>query len=367
MHYSLAVVLPVVLALLAGSAQGTSCNSTSLCPSAFPCCSEFGFCGKDAFCLGGCDPLASKSLDACKPSPVCEDATHTFANNNRILSNATFFDGNASEYDWVVNSGTIINTNSSGGELAMILTEANGGTRLSSTRYLHYGTVTARLKTGRWGGVITAFITMSDIRDEIDWEFPGAATTEAQTNYFWQGYIPTESNNGHTEKGLADTFSNYHDYTIDWQPKTLTFSIDGKVVRTINQADTVDKSGVSRYPNTPSRIQLSIWPAGLPGAPPGTVEWAGGMINWKDPDYLSTGHFYALVKSVTIKCGDKANRSGNVTAYKYGANATAETPAISFTNQTTLLNGAGPSLDSGLQFRGAMAAVAALMMAAYIL
>lgn len=30
---------------------------------------------------------------------------------------------------------------------------------------------------------------MSDIKDEIDWEFPGAKTTEGQTNYFWQGVV----------------------------------------------------------------------------------------------------------------------------------------------------------------------------------
>lgn len=47
------------------------------------------------------------------------------------------------------------------------------------------------VKTGRWGGVVTAFITMSDIKDEIDWEFPGAQTSEGQTNYFWQGIIRT--------------------------------------------------------------------------------------------------------------------------------------------------------------------------------
>lgn len=69
--------------------------------------------------------------------------------------------------------------------------------------------VVATVKTGQWNGVVTAFITMSDIKgivmsfvrldqrslmiihvaDEIDWEFPGAATTEGQTNYFWQGVI----------------------------------------------------------------------------------------------------------------------------------------------------------------------------------
>lgn len=45
------------------------------------------------------------------------------------------------------------------------------------------------MKTGAWDGVVTAFITMSDIKDEIDWEFPGNRTTEGQTNYFWQGLI----------------------------------------------------------------------------------------------------------------------------------------------------------------------------------
>ena len=30
---------------------------------------------------------------------------------------------------------------------------------------------------------------MSDVKDEIDWEFPGAKTTEGQSNFFWQGVI----------------------------------------------------------------------------------------------------------------------------------------------------------------------------------
>ncbi len=60
--------------------------------------------------------------------------------------NGTYYDGNATEYDWVLDKGNVINTNSSGGELALLLTETNGGTRLSSTRYVHYGTITARRK-----------------------------------------------------------------------------------------------------------------------------------------------------------------------------------------------------------------------------
>lgn len=104
--------------------------------------------------------------------------------------------------------GNMMNTNTSGGELALLLTQNNGGSRISSTRYLHYGTVTARckrpcstpdrptlnrivfpVKSGRWGGVVSAFITMSAVRDEVDWEWPGANTTQAQSNYFWQGFV----------------------------------------------------------------------------------------------------------------------------------------------------------------------------------
>jgi len=56
-----------------------------------------------------------------------------------------------------------------------------GGTRISSTRYVHYGTIdfvlsklVFQLKTltlseaSRWAGVVSAAITMSDVKDEID-------------------------------------------------------------------------------------------------------------------------------------------------------------------------------------------------------
>ncbi|KAI3605291.1 cell wall glucanase [Moniliophthora roreri] len=335
------LVAALLSSLLFVGVQGTQCNATNHCPSTAPCCSEFGFCGDEHFCLGGCNPLNSYSLDSCKPNPLCQDAKYTFADNSRILSNASFFDGNVSEYDWVVDKGSIMNTNSSGGELALLLTQTNGGTRISSTRYVHYGKITASLKTGRWGGVVTAFITMSDIKDEIDWEFPGAATTEAQTNHFWQGVIP-EKTAGTTQKGLTDTFSNYHDYTIDWKPDQLDFVIDGNVVHTLKKSDTVDERGVSQYPSTPSRVQLSIWPAGIEGYPKGTVEWAGGMIDWNDPDYKAAGQFYALVKSIQIQCSDPQPPSpnSNITSYIYGTNSTTDTPSIAFSNASVLLNGA---------------------------
>ncbi|KAI0266518.1 glycoside hydrolase family 16 protein [Gloeopeniophorella convolvens] len=340
MNRFLTLALPLVISLSVVRAQGgQTCNITTPCPSEAPCCSSFGFCGDGAFCLGGCNPLSSHSLDSCRPNPVCQSGTHTFTDNSRIYSNASLFDGNATTYDWVLNSGNIINTNSSGGELALLLTETNGGTRISSTRYLHYGRVTVTMKTGRWNGVVTAFITMSNIKDEIDWEFPGANTTTGQTNMFWQGNIPAKTQ-GETEDGFSDTFSNYHDYTIDWKPDTLTFLVDNKTVRVLNKADTLDSNGVAHYPSTPASVQISLWPAGISSVAPGTVQWAGGLINWGDPDYKSAGHFYALVKSVDVECADPTPPSTDITSYVYGSNSSALTPSVAFSNQSILINGA---------------------------
>ena len=64
----------------------------------------------------------------------------------------------------------------------------SGGTLLSSTRYIHYGTIDFVMRepglswvqqcmtevqltvaeSSKWVGVITAAITMSDVKDEID-------------------------------------------------------------------------------------------------------------------------------------------------------------------------------------------------------
>jgi len=356
MHYSLAVLLSLALPALI-SAQGATCNVTQNCPASAPCCSEFGFCGSTAeYCLGGCNPLYSNTLDSCLPNPVCKSAVYKFADNSRVQTNASHYDGNATEFDFVVDKGTIINTGANGGELVMTLTEENGGTRLSTTRYLHYGTVTARLKTGRWGGVVTAFITMSNVKDEIDWEFPGNTTLEGQSNYFWQGVV-TDPRHGDFSDISSDSFSNYHDYTIDWQQDQLRWLIDGKVVRTLKKSDVVE-GGVTQYPTTPARIQLSLWPAGTSDSAAGTVQWSGGLIDYNSPDYKSAGHFYALIQSINVTCNDPVKPGADVTGYIYGANATTNTPAVALTNVTTNINAAAPGLGgAGQGLRTLLAAV----------
>lgn len=61
------------------------------------------------------------------------------------------------------------------------------GTLLASTTYMWYGNVKATFKTSRGQGVVTAFILLSDVKDEIDYEFVGVDLEHAQSNYYFQG------------------------------------------------------------------------------------------------------------------------------------------------------------------------------------
>ena len=52
------------------------------------------------------------------------------------------------------------------------------------------------------------------------------------------------------------------------------------------------------------------------------------------------GHFYALVKSVSVQCADPMPPDPKDTSYVYGANSSALTPSVTFSNESTLVNGA---------------------------
>ena len=47
-----------------------------------------------------------------------------------------------------------------------------------------------------------------------------------------------------------------HVNKIDWQQDTLTWLIDGQQVRQLKRSDVTGSDGISRYPSTPSRIEL---------------------------------------------------------------------------------------------------------------
>lgn len=143
----------------------------------------------------------------------------------------------------------------------------------------------------------------------------------------------------------------------------------------VNRVDTLSKDGTYyAYPSTPSRVQLSIWPAGIPSSPQGTVEWAGGMINWEDPDYVAQGNqFTIVIQKVAIKCSQETSTTvaNNGTlppgsdAYVYTTNDTKSgvVPRVFVSNESTNVNAGFKGIEGvGLGFGvGVASAIAAVL------
>jgi beta-glucanase (GH16 family) len=116
------------------------------------------------------------------PEPVCQSKTFDFSNLDGITSENDYL-GDATTTDWVM-SGQAVSYQDS---VLLTMPEGSVGTLLASSTYMWYGNVKATFKTSRGAGVVTAFILLSDVKDEIDYEFVGVELTTAQTNYYYQG------------------------------------------------------------------------------------------------------------------------------------------------------------------------------------
>jgi len=313
------------------NAQSLQCSDTQKCPESAPCCSEYGFCGSGAFCLGGCNPLQSFNATSCAPNPICISNQYTFGDQNRLVDTASF-NGDPATADWTTGGQPLYQN----GNIILTLAKGSGGTKISTTRYVYYGKMTARLRTSRGAGVVSSFITMSNVKDEIDWEWVGKNTLQGQSNFFYRGTLDYTHSAVHSITN--DSWGNWHDYTIDWTQDSITWLIDGTPVRTQNRSN-------GQFPSTPSRLQLGIWDAGATGAS-GTITWAGGVIDWaNNPDVLAAGYLYVQVQSVTILCYGQEGAGGNLkgtaqvnpqlTSYVYSDNATV---SLSSTNTSVKLS-----------------------------
>jgi hypothetical protein len=84
----------------------------------------------------------------------------------------------------------------------------------------------------------------------------------------------------------------YQTYTIEWLPDSLTWSINGKIVRTLLRSEV----NGTKYPSTLSQIQFSIWDGGL--SDPETRDWAGGPTAWEEGQPA----YEMMVDWVDVKC-----------------------------------------------------------------
>lgn len=143
----------------------------------------YGDCGVGAFCLGGCDPTMSTDFDSCVPNPICKSGNYKFTDLKDVQSINDYL-GDNSKINWQAQGNPV--KYPSGG-VALTMAEGTVGTLLASTFYVWYGKICATMSTSQGQGVVTAFIMMSDVKDEIDFEFIGNDVSNAQTNWYSQG------------------------------------------------------------------------------------------------------------------------------------------------------------------------------------
>ncbi|KAK3681079.1 concanavalin A-like lectin/glucanase domain-containing protein [Podospora appendiculata] len=341
-------LLPVGAALLGASsvlaADIPTCSLSKLCPESAPCCSQYGQCGVGAYCLGGCDPRMSFSLKSCVPSPVCESKTYKMDSLDPIVSIDKYL-GDPKTADWVYQGEPALY----GGNVLLTMPPRSVGTVLATTTYMWYGNVKAKLKTSIGAGVVTAFILFSDVKDEIDYEFVGTELTTAQTNYYFQG-IPNYDNSANIT--LSNTYDNWHEYEIQWTPDEITWLVDGQVGRTKKRSETWNATANQwNFPQTPSRVQISIWPGGADTNAKGTIDWAGGPIDW-DSDYIKQHKYYfATFGEISVECYKTSSPPGTNSgvSYTYTARSATNNTVVDGDSPTVLKSflGTGSDMNAG--------------------
>ncbi|EME83583.1 glycoside hydrolase family 16 protein, partial [Pseudocercospora fijiensis CIRAD86] len=183
--------------------------------------------------------------------------------------------------------------------------------------YLHYGKVEVTLQSAPGIGVISSAVLMSDTLDEIDWEWSGndfaLKVPTIQTNYFGQG-VTGNWDRGTQPRVEKNMTQNFMTYTFDWKPDSLSWAINGNVIRTLYAKN--QDNNQYRYPQSPSRFHLGLWDAGYKDVAWYTKQWAGGETDLK-------GFPYSLyVKKVTItpytSCAEyqATDTTGNTASFK---------------------------------------------------
>ncbi|MEM9618936.1 MAG: family 16 glycosylhydrolase [Pseudomonadota bacterium] len=137
------------------------------------------------------------------------------------------------------------------------------GASYKSRGLYHYGQYDVVMKAASGSGVISAFYTYTGPvygrpHDEIDFEFLGRNTREAQLNF----YVDGEPQLGVGVPLGFDAADDFHLYTIIWAQGRIVWKVDGEEVYRVERA-------VSTMPRHPGKIIADIWAA------KGLDKWAG--------------------------------------------------------------------------------------------
>ena len=198
------------------------------------------------------------------------------------------FNATPKEGIWNVTMGTIDYDENQGA--GFTINKKGDAPTIRSNFYFFFGRTEVWLKVAPGAGVISSIVWLSDILDEVDWEFFGSNTTHAQTNWFGRG--EPDFTNAIYHPMDTSPLDDYHNYTNTWTADQMDFYIDGQHVRTVLPEEA---NGGENYPQTPMRFSLGIWAAGDPDQPEGTREWAQGITDYNE------GPFTMWIRSASVQ------------------------------------------------------------------
>ncbi|KAL3482407.1 concanavalin A-like lectin/glucanase domain-containing protein [Aspergillus californicus] len=223
-------------------------------------------------------PVFAQTWTHCNPTETDCDPNPALGTNYTWYFNET-----QNEDIWNITNGEI-NWTDDGAEFT--IASSLQSPTIQSTFYIFFGIIEMHVKMAAGAGIVSSVVLQSDDLDEIDWEWVGYNTTQIQTNFYSKGV--TDYLNGkfyYVEN--ADT--EFHNYTTYWTEEKLEWWVDNKLLRTLTYDDAVNSTtGDSIFPQTPSNVRIGIWPAGDPSNPTGTIEWAGGEVDYDAGPYTMT-------------------------------------------------------------------------------
>ncbi|KAM0350986.1 hypothetical protein ACHAPU_002764 [Fusarium lateritium] len=219
---------------------------------------------------------SAQTYSECNPMKKSCDPNAGLAASSYIAD----FTKGADDANWEGTGHGDVDYTSEGAEFSV--TKQGTSPTIQSKWYMFFGRLEVHMKAAPGTGIVSSIVLLSDVLDEVDWEFLGGNDAEVQTNYY--GKASTDNTQSLTFPA-PNNQAEFHNYTVHWTPESIEWYINDVAVRTLKYSEA---DGGQTFPQTPMRVKLGIWAGGDPDNAEGTIQWAGGETDYDGVPYTMT-------------------------------------------------------------------------------